>query len=120
MRDVDDGEPLGRELAHDPQQRTDIQFKIGRLYEDAVGDDGRAVGTYLAILEQDGDDLRALKALDRIYERNQRWSELAEIVSRELMLVDQSEATLDWVTLKFKLGQIREQFIGDVSGAIEA
>ena len=108
------------ELALDPQARTDIQFKIGRLYEDAVGDDGRAVGTYLSILEQDGEDLRALKALDRIYERNQRWAELADIVSRELLQVDQTDATLEWVNLKFKLGQIREQYVGDVSGAIDA
>src|SRR5690606_34461601 len=67
------------ELCTDPDQRTEIQFKVGQLYEEEMGDDAKAVGAYLGILEQNGEDLRALRALDRIYERNQRYDELADV-----------------------------------------
>ena len=109
------------DLTRDPRERSDIQFKIGQLYEDVIGDDDQAVGTYAQVLEQDGDDLRALRALDRILERNQRWPELAEILVRELHLVDPNDAqgTAAWVELKYRLGKIREENLGDASGAIE-
>ncbi|HKE19803.1 MAG TPA: tetratricopeptide repeat protein, partial [Kofleriaceae bacterium] len=110
------------ELGKGARERSDIQYKIGQLYEDVIGDDDQAVATYAQVLEQDGDDLRALRALDRILERNQRWGELAEILSRELTLVDPSEVgsgALAWVELKYRLGKIREDHLGDASGAIE-
>src|SRR5690606_31393102 len=108
------------ELSTDPDQRTEIQFKVGQLYEEEMGDDAKAVGAYLGILEQNGEDLRALRALDRIYERNQRYDELADVIVRELMQVDDTEQAREWVELKFRLGQLREQHLADAAGAIEA
>jgi len=111
------------ELGRDPAERSAIQFKIGQLYEDVIGDDDQAVATYAQVLEQDGADLRALRALDRILERNQRWAELAEILVRELDLVGpDGEAGREgpsWIDLKYRLGRIREAELGDVAGAIE-
>jgi golgin subfamily B member 1 len=110
------------ELTRDPRERSDIQFKIGQLYEDVIGDDDQAIATYAQVLETDGEDLRALRALDRILERNQRWPELAEILVRELALVDPSQSSgtgPSWVELKYRLGRIREGEVGDVAGAIE-
>jgi tetratricopeptide (TPR) repeat protein len=109
------------ELGRDARERSDIQFKIGQLYEDVIGDDDQAVATYAQILESDGDDLRALRALDRILERNQRWPELAEILSRELTLVDPIDPAQGpmWVELKYRLGRIREAELGDIAGAVQ-
>ncbi len=64
----------------DADGRIAIQTKIGQLYEDEVKDDTKAIAAYLAILDAAGDEPSALRALDRVYQRNAMWKELADIL----------------------------------------
>src|SRR5205085_2786351 len=58
------------------------------------------------------------RALDRIYVATSQWNELSPVIQRELGLVPPGD-TAAIVDLKFRLGQLREQHLGDVTGAIE-
>jgi len=106
------------DLTLDPDARKAIQYKLGQLYEEEVGDDEKAAAAYGAILEASGDEKGALAALDRIYQRGNKHGELADVITRQLHLaaVDDIPAQTG---LKFRLGQVRETHLADVPGAIE-
>jgi tetratricopeptide (TPR) repeat protein len=105
-------------LESDPSAQKEIRYKIASLFEEEIKDNQRAIDAYGAILAEMGDELPALRALDRIFTHTERWKELAQIIPRELMLTDVGDvaATVD---AKFRLGTIREKHLGDLKGAIE-
>ncbi|HMG53842.1 MAG TPA: tetratricopeptide repeat protein, partial [Kofleriaceae bacterium] len=107
-------------LTMDGDGRIAIQTKIGQLYEDEVKDDKKAIAAYLAILDAAGDEPSALRALDRVYQRNAMWKQLADILSRQLTITGPDDDKLAHVELKYRLGQLREQQLGDLPGAIDA
>jgi tetratricopeptide (TPR) repeat protein len=106
------------ELTFDGDQRTEIQFNIGQLYEDELKNDEKAVEAYKEILASIGDDPRALRALDRIYLRNQRFEDLAETLEQQIAIIGPEDNQAEHLELKFRLGQAREQHLEDVAGAI--
>jgi tetratricopeptide (TPR) repeat protein len=108
------------ELTTDGDQRIAIQSKVGQLYEDEVKDDKKAIAAYQAILDAAGDEPSALRSLDRVYLRNAMWKELADILGRQLTIVGPDDDKLAHVELKYRLGQLREQHLGDLPGAIDA
>jgi len=107
------------ELTSDVDERVDIQAKIGQLYEDEVKDDGKAIAAYLGILDAVGDEPKALSALDRVYLRNGKWPELADTLGRQLTIIGPDDDKPRHLELKFRLGGVREQHLGDVAGAID-
>ncbi|HUJ57084.1 MAG TPA: hypothetical protein VLX92_01265, partial [Kofleriaceae bacterium] len=108
------------ELTHDADERIAIQSKVGQLYEDEIKDDKKAVAAYQAILDVSGDELGALRSLDRIYVRTQQWKSLADILGRQLTIVGPDDDKAQHVELKYRLGQLKEQHLEDLPGAIEA
>src|SRR6185436_18138785 len=73
-----------------------------------------AAERYRRALDAASDERATLDALARIYERSGRNSDLAEILSR------QAEAHLDETVqagILFRLGDVREERLGDVEGA---
>jgi golgin subfamily B member 1 len=107
-------------LTSDSAERIAIQSKTGQLYEDEVKDDSKAIAAYHAILDAVGDEPSALSALDRVYQRNAMWKELADIIGRQLTIVGPADNMLAHVELKYRLGQLRERKLGDLPGAIDA
>ena len=104
-------------LENDATAQKEIRYRIASLFEEELKEPARAIEVYVNILAE-GDELPALRALDRIFAQLSRWKELAEIILRELALVgiDDSAAIID---LKFRLGALREEHLGDALGAIE-
>src|SRR5262249_23687279 len=78
----------------------------------------QAVATYRQILDDFSDELPAYRALDRIYVTTQQPKELAPVIERELALVPPGDVDAI-VELKFRLGQLRENELGDTGRAIE-
>jgi tetratricopeptide (TPR) repeat protein len=107
------------ELSSDGDERIAIQSKIGQLYEDEVKDDNKAIAAYQAILDAAGDEPSALRSLDRVYLRNERWKDLADILGRQLTIVGPEEDKVGHAELKYRLGQLKEQHLDDVPGAID-
>src|SRR5690606_18718685 len=108
------------QLTHDGDERIAIQSKIGQLYEDEVKDDDKAIAAYLGIIDAAGDEPTALRSLDRVYLRNARWSDLADVLGRQLTIVGPEDDQAAHAELKYRLGQAKEQHLGDVAGAIDA
>jgi tetratricopeptide (TPR) repeat protein len=108
------------DLSNDGDERIAIQSKIGQLYEDEVKDDSKAIAAYQAILDAAGDEPTALRSLDRVYLRNSRWKDLADILGRQLTIVGPDEDKDGHAELKYRLGQVKEQHLSDVPGAIDA
>ncbi|MBV8761915.1 MAG: tetratricopeptide repeat protein, partial [Deltaproteobacteria bacterium] len=108
------------DLTNDADERIAIQSKIGQLYEDEVKDDKKAIAAYQAILDAAGDEPIALSSLDRIYLRNQQWKDLADILGRQITIIGPEDNKAQHVELKYRLGQLKEQHLDDVVGAIDA
>jgi len=106
-------------LADTSEARREILGKLAFMYEEEIKDPDKAVAAYQSLLQEGGDDLDTLRALDRLYEGGERWSDLAAVLPRELALVPAEEGkTL--VELKLRLGRVRQERLGDVDGAIAA
>ena len=108
------------DLTEEPEARREIQARIGQLYEVELEDQSRAIDTYMQILDEHGEDLEALSALDRLYAQGERWEQLAEVLTRQLAQVLEDETPDRYVQVLFRLGSIREEHLGDTEGAIEA
>ena len=62
----------------------EVRVQLARLAEDRLGDRSEAIATWREILEQHGDVEVALQALQSLYEKDNRWSDAAEILRRKV------------------------------------
>lgn len=72
------------DVAADPEQARDIRMRLGRLYEDLVGDDAAAADCYIQVLQTHPEDREVLGGLHRTYERSERHLELADVIRMEI------------------------------------
>lgn len=74
------------EVAKDENEGRDIRMRLGRLYEDLLGDDIAASECYMQVLQVSGDDREALAGLHRTYERSEKYIELSDVIRMEINL----------------------------------
>jgi golgin subfamily B member 1 len=72
------------EQARTPQEARTVAYKLARLAEDKLNDESRAAEAYRKILDSSPDEMEALRGIDRIYTKQQRWEELAEILQGQM------------------------------------
>ena len=106
------------DLVDDDEERKEIYFRIAYLYEEEIGDAEQAINAYRTVLDLAGDDAKALKSLDRIYENQQMWRDLAEVLLRQLNMSTSEEAG-ELIGLKFRLAMLQETQLEDVASAID-
>jgi tetratricopeptide (TPR) repeat protein len=80
----------------DKDRRIELIKKAARLYEERLSDEAEALRWYLAVHAIDAGEPEALDAMARLYERMQRWSELAATLEERVgtELPDDERATL--------------------------
>jgi tetratricopeptide (TPR) repeat protein len=66
----------------------ELRLVLARLAEDKLGDRREAIAGWNAVLEHHGENDKALEALARLYERESRWAEAAEIRHRQVSRAD--------------------------------
>ncbi len=76
-----------------------LRIELARLAEDKLGDRREAIRSWNDVLEFHGDVDVALEALARLYERESRWADAAEIMHRQLTRVHDSSQGLRLLTL---------------------
>ncbi len=103
--------------AFDAEVERSILKRLGEIMEVHLGDARGAIEAYRRILDGGGTDKAVISALDRLYEREQMWTELDEVIEQELQLYSD---TADINRLKIRQGVIREREFGDFAGAINA
>ncbi|TPV92869.1 MAG: tetratricopeptide repeat protein [Myxococcales bacterium FL481] len=91
-------------LEGDPLARQQLRFQVAYLQEEMLGRVDDAIATYSDILADDEHNAKAIVALDRLYQSQERWTELAEILERQLLAAADPD---EQVTLNLRLGEIR-------------
>ncbi|MBK8260921.1 MAG: tetratricopeptide repeat protein [Nannocystis sp.] len=104
-------------LAQDDAERRAIQTRIGELREQ-LGDDDAAISAYEAVLALGVEDPAVLAALDRIYLRQERWPELADIIRRELVALDDGAQAVR-AGLLLRLGIVHQDRLNKAETAID-
>lgn len=90
-------------------------FKLGSLWEDALGDPSQAAYTYRRILHLDPHNLGAIHALQRATERAGQYRELVEAL--ELEVREAKEPNVE-AGLLHRAGVILDEKLGDLDGAL--
>ena len=66
------------DITTDPDERLAILFRIAAIHEEMLQNTEDAIATYNEVLTHDGENLNALRALDRLYVNNQQWQDLGD------------------------------------------
>ena len=104
------------DIAQEAEERLDFLFRIASLHEEMLENQDEAITTYTEILGQAPDDLKALRALDRLYVQRGSWRDLGDNISRQLQLNDNKH---EQVALLVRLAQLRETHLGELGAAVE-
>jgi tetratricopeptide (TPR) repeat protein len=104
------------ELSRDPAARRDLHLRMAEIQERELNAAAEATGSYLAILDETPDDKVALGELARLYEAAGRFSDLREILLRQLALAGADE---DKLALMHRLAGLAEEKLGRLDAALE-
>ncbi len=106
---------LKLELSSEPERQEVLRFQIANLLENMLEEPQEAISVYKEILESSEENRAALEALDRLYEQESMWDDLAEILVRELSLsVEKAEE----IGFRVRLASLHEQELNDLETAI--
>ena len=101
--------------AKDEKQRAALHFEAGTMLEERLKDESAAIQQYRAVVAINGRFLPALQALGRLYQRNGRFEDLAQMYEAEVATLDEPGQK---VPRLFKLAELRLTALGDEDGAI--
>ncbi|HEY1546829.1 MAG TPA: tetratricopeptide repeat protein, partial [Kofleriaceae bacterium] len=104
------------DISEDADQRLDFLYRTAAIHEEMLGAPDEAIAIYNEILGQAPDDLKALRALDRLYVQRKAWRDLGDNISRQLTLVERPD---EQVALLVRLAQLRETHLNEVAAAVE-
>lgn len=82
------------ELTDDDAHRLRLYFKMAAIQDEILRDPDNAIETYRVILEQDSEERDAISGLERLYQQEERWRELADLYRREAMNADDEAQAL--------------------------
>jgi len=104
------------QILDDVEAQKAALYQAATLEEEVLERQEHAIGVYMKILEIDGEDLRSIDALVRLYLGLARWEELLGVYSRKADLVlDTEEKKL----IFYQVGAVYERELSDVRRAID-
>jgi tetratricopeptide (TPR) repeat protein len=104
------------EWQNEPEQRLATLHTIAVIQEAELQDDAGAIETYRSALDVDDTDAHALEALSRLYARNGRFADLAELTRRR---AEQAALPEDEARFRLELGNLLREKLGDKSAAVD-
>jgi len=105
------------ELATTPAEKKRMLFVLGQVHDRELRNPDRAIETYTSILDLDPEDYDAAQALDRLYQKTERWYDLLAIIERQTEMAPSSEEV---VSLRFRMGELWRQHLNDLTRAVES
>mgnify|MGYP000860178134 CR=1 FL=1 len=104
------------DVAQGGDEARDIRMRLGRLYEDLLGDDSAAAECYSQVVQESHEDREALAGLHRTYERTERWVDLADVIRMEIA----AAAGADWERMRLgaELAQVCWEHLDDMDEAL--
>ncbi len=104
------------DLALDHDEKKNIYYQVGAVYERELKDVPSAIDTYNRILELDPDDVQALSRLDVLYQMAENWPELLTILQHEAELANDPAESISY---QYRIAELYEKKLDDVGRAIE-
>ncbi|MCA9522042.1 MAG: tetratricopeptide repeat protein [Myxococcales bacterium] len=104
------------ELAEDPEDKKQILYRKGSVFEDNLDNLDDAIDTYRKVLDWEPDDLEALGALDRLFSKKEDWLQLLEVLERLRECYDATERQ----EITYRIGTLYEEKLDDTFQAIES
>ena len=105
------------EGAAEPARTVDLGLRVAQVYEVQLEDVNEAVARYRRVLQADPENQSAVRALDRLFTQNERYADLAEVLTLEAEIGQTPDEILEF---KYRLGQVYQTKLGDVQRAIQA
>jgi golgin subfamily B member 1 len=102
--------------ADDADQRKVLMGRAAKTLE-TLGETDEAILAYRAVLDDFGADREIYGSLGALYEKAERWRDLAETLEADLALTNEPT---DRIGLLTRLGDVRRKRLGEVPEAIEA
>lgn len=112
-------EVLGVEVRLETEldNRRTLYRRIGEVYESVLEAPAKAIGAWRARLSDDPEDMEALSALERLYERTSEWRELVAILeARQTLSTDAVERKRTMERAAETLASKLEDVTGAISG----
>ena len=94
-----------RELANaaGDTAEAEIRAKIAHLASERLGQPGRAIDTWKLVLDLRGEDTEALAALANLYEGQQAWAELVDVLERQFDAASVDEERVNILTRRARI-----------------
>ncbi len=105
-----------KDVTGETSGKIDLLFRAARTLDEKLQDPNRAIAMLREALDLDPARLETLSELERLYEREQRWEELIEILVSQ---AEKLEADSDKAVLHERVAKIVEEHLGDPGRAIE-
>jgi tetratricopeptide (TPR) repeat protein len=102
---------LPRALAHE------LATKVARNYEERLGKSDRRVTFYKKALELEPDDRDALAALEVIFARDEKYTDLLEVYRKKAEIAEEPDERLQ---ILFRIASIHEEMLSQPTEAIRA
>ena len=105
-----------RQLAAlEARERLDLLAQIAELDEASLADPDHALEAYEKMLELDPSDLRAHRALERLYPARERWTDLEALLGTRVGFASETEVP----ELEFRRADLRAGRLDNVPGALD-
>lgn len=105
------------QASSDPTERRRTMVRAAETLAEKIGDVPEAISAWRSVLDDFGAERATLAALEGLYEKAERWTDLAETLEQDLNLADDMASRLD---LFARLGDVRRLYQNDLSGALDA
>src|SRR5262249_13641763 len=106
----------GLEAAHDDERRKELLDKIADVQEKRLANADKAIDAHRAVLDIDPDDTPPVEELDRLYQEQKRWADLAELLVTRIDRVRDPAASS---SLRVRLAEVQEHRLTYVNAAID-
>ena len=103
--------------ADDPMRAVAHMLEAAEIYETQLADVDNAITSYESVLaiDPDAQGSIAARALERLYEQQTRWADLARLLERRALQSPPAEA----IALRRRRAEILAESLGDLDGAAE-
>ncbi len=106
------------EIVTDGETRKALLLDVVRVAEERLQNLPRAVEAATAIVAEFGDDPEALAALSRLYEKQEQWPQLAEVLRRELEVHEAYADEAKVTAIRFHLATVTQQRLAQPTEAL--
>lgn len=96
--------------------RQEKRFQMAQLLEEFLSDPQAAIDLYLEVLEDDGENARALQSLARLFAFEEMWAELADILVTQISVAQDDDTVRNY---RLDLAEVRELRLSETDSALE-